>query len=138
MASRILTPAFPLQQTMAYKKSHYKSKKQYAKPKRSEYAKARKQMDGSRFVIMGNLQMEINVDSGQTVGPVKPVSALYNLMQSEMFKQVCDMYDEFRIKSMKVKIMPMQTTNLPSGQLVVNTAWDRNGMYKKTYFSTAG
>lgn len=55
MASRILTPAFPLQQIMAYKKSHYKSKKQYAKPKRSEYAKARKQMDGSRFVIMGNL-----------------------------------------------------------------------------------
>ena len=48
------------------------------------------------------------------------------------------MYDEFRIKSMKVKIMPMQTTNLPNGQLVINTAWDRNGIYKKTYFSTAG
>lgn len=86
MASRILTPAFPLQQSMAYKKSYSKSKKQYAKPKRSEYAKARKQMDGSRFVIMGNLQTQISVDSGALVGPVAPISALYNLMQSEMFK----------------------------------------------------
>ena len=76
---------------------------------------------------MGNLQTQISVDQGLVVGPVAPISALYNLMQSEMFKQVCDMYDEFRIKSMKVKIMPMQTTNLPSGQLVINTAWDRNG-----------
>lgn len=54
MASRILPSRFHSMQSMAYKKSYGKSKKQYAKPKRSEYAKARKQMDGSRFVIMAN------------------------------------------------------------------------------------
>ena len=85
MASRILTPRFHSSNQWRTK-SHTVSQKQYAKPKRSEYAKARKQMDGSRFVIMGNLQTQISVDSGALVGPVAPISALYNLMQSEMFK----------------------------------------------------
>lgn len=55
-----------------------------------------------------------------------------------MFTQVCSMYDEFRIRSMKLKVTPMQTSLLPSGQLVLNTCWDRNGRYKQEYWMNDG
>jgi len=48
------------------------------------------------------------------------------------------MYDEFRIKSMKVKMSPMQTALLPSGQIAVGTCWDRNGQYMARAWTNAG
>lgn len=139
MASRILAPRFHSPQSMAYKKSYRNSKKKYAsKGKRSEYAKAAKQMDGSRFVIMTQYTDNLTMAQGASCGTIIPCNALYRLTDADMFTQVCAMYDEFRIKSMKVKICPMQTTMLPSGQIQINTAWDRNGQYLCQYWDQAG
>jgi len=55
-----------------------------------------------------------------------------------MFTQVCTMYDEFRIRSVKIKLAPMQATAVPSGQLSIATCWDRNGKYVARTWTNAG
>lgn len=37
------------------------------------------------------------------------------------------MYDEFRIRSCKVKITPILTNAVVTGNLTMHSAWDRNG-----------
>lgn len=44
-----------------------------------------------------------------------------------MGNQVCLMYDEFRIKSCRVKIYPVIGNGLTTGLLQIHSAWDRNG-----------
>lgn len=54
-------------------------------------------------------------------------NALTIMLASEMGQQVCNMYDEFRIRSCKVKITPILTNAVVTGNLTMHSAWDRNG-----------
>lgn len=47
------------------------------------------------------------------------------MLESQMGQQLTEMYDEFRIKSFKAKIMLILGTS--TGQFQLHTAFDRNG-----------
>jgi len=55
--------------------------------------------------------------------------ALAVLLQNPMFRQLMDMYDEFRIQSFRVKITPAVTLSADKN-LMLHSAFDRNGMFK--------
>lgn len=58
------------------------------------------------------------------------------MLASEMGQQVCNMYDEFRIRSCKVKITPVLGNAVVTGNLTLNTAWDRNGsLHREAFFN---
>lgn len=97
--------------------------------KRSEYAKAAKQTDGSRFVIVTQNNVEPEFPLGGKVSSTANVPALSALLSSDMFKKLVDMYDEFRIRSLRVKIVPQanQVSSTMAGNVSLETAFDRNG-----------
>lgn len=97
--------------------------------KRSEYAKAAKQTDGSRFVIVTQNNVEPEFPLGGRVSSTANVPALSALLSSDMFKKLVDMYDEFRIRSLRVKIVPQanQVSSTMAGNVSLETAFDRNG-----------
>jgi len=55
--------------------------------------------------------------------------ALAVLLQNPMFRQLMDMYDEFRIQSFRVKITPAVTLSADKN-LMLHSAFDRNGVFK--------
>lgn len=103
-----------------------------------QYRKAAKQLDGSRFVVMAqrgvqgeNITLTIPVpqqgNGPNFVSDPQRFNALTTMLASEMGQQVCNMYDEFRIRSCKVKITPILTNAVMTGNLTMHSAWDRNG-----------
>lgn len=97
--------------------------------KRSEYAKANRQTDGSRFVIVTQNTITPEFAAGATVATSGYVSAMTALMHSDMFVKLTKMYDEFRIRSLRVKIVPQasQIGAAYAGSMSLETAFDRNG-----------
>lgn len=57
------------------------------------------------------------------------IPALAVLLQNPMFRQLMDMYDEFRIQSFRVKITPAVTLSADKN-IMLHSAFDRNGMFK--------
>lgn len=57
------------------------------------------------------------------------IPALAVLLQNPMFRQLMDMYDEFRIQSFRVKITPAVTLSADKN-LMLHSAFDRNGVFK--------
>ena len=97
--------------------------------KRSEYAKANRQTDGSRFVIVTQDIIKPTFISGETVAVPESISAMFSLLGSDMFLKLMNMYDEFRIRSLRVKIIPqaLSVANATAGNISLETAFDRNG-----------
>lgn len=66
----------------------------------------------------------------QTTG-VFPISIYELLRQSEFFNNYANMYDEFKIDKIKVKLLPTSFTINTNGNyrnLTIYTAWDRTGL----------
>lgn len=97
--------------------------------KRSEYAKANRQTDGSRFVIVTQDTISPTFSDGAVVATPGYVSAMSSLLNSDMFVKLTKMYDEFRIRSLRVKIVPQATQvgAAYAGNIALETAFDRNG-----------
>lgn len=104
---------------MPYRRS-YSGKKTYrrsaSRPRSiarsgGQYRKAAKQLDGSRFIVMAQQggaanAMGLGIQAQNYISPPLHCNALSAFISSDMGQQICSMYDEFRIKSCKVKIYP--------------------------------
>lgn len=102
--------------------------------KRSEYARARKQLDGSKFIVVTNTEAECLIPGEAASSTVAVCPAMNCLVRTEMFQQIQRMYDEFRIRSLRVKITAVTGAGLGSSANTCNmiTAFDRNGFFMFT------
>ena len=145
---------------MAYNyKSYYKRKyKRYYKKKYGSYAKrgygqmkaAKQQSDQASFVM--NIPTEISCKNVKgTLGGksvelgVFPLNIYDLLRKSEFYKSYANMYDEFKIDNIKVKLIPIKynvtvgdNNNNGYQSFTVYTAWDRTGLNsKQLYLNTS-
>jgi len=105
---------------------------------------AKQQADQSTFTI--NVPSQISAfcntpnDSDYTRG-VYAMNIYDQLRKSEFFQNYANMYDEFKIDKIKVKLLPTQWATNLDGQrfyknLTVYTAWDRSGLnYGQVFMS---
>ena len=110
---------------------------------------AKQQADQSTFTI--NIPSNISAfcksskliqnDDDKSLGCFA-LSIFDQLRKSEFFNNYANMYDEFKIDKIKVKLLPTSWSNL-SGEvryrnLTVYTAWDRSGLNETQYDILAG
>lgn len=109
---------------------------------------AKQQADQSTFTI--NIPSNISafcktaplVGNDQRTLGCFALSIYDQLRKSEFFNNYANMYDEFKIDKVKVKLLPTSWSNLASGSryrnLTVYTAWDRSGLNETQYEILAG
>ena len=84
----------------------------------------------STFMKTGTQLPGLAVGDTRTVG-VYPLSIYELLRRNEFFNNYANMYDEFKIDKIKVKLLPTSFTINTNGNyrnLTVYTAWDRTGL----------
>lgn len=95
---------------------------------------AKQQADQSTFTI--NIPSQISAFCNSSSGEVRGTYAMniYDLLRkSEFFQNYANMYDEFKIDKIKIKLLPTtwainQAGNSFYKNLTVYTAWDRSGL----------
>lgn len=105
---------------------------------------AKQQADQSTFTI--NIPSNISAfcrseelikDQGEKSLGCFALSIFDQLRKSEFFNNYANMYDEFKIDKVKVKLLPTSWSNLSVNQqyrnLTVYTAWDRSGLNETQY-----
>ena len=104
------------------------------------YKSAKQQTDNATFTINIPSQCSIfcqeqNIASHEHVYGVYPMNVYDLLRKSEFYQNYANMYDEFKIENIKIKLMPTSwTTTTDSTEhryynnLTVYTAWDRTGL----------
>lgn len=110
---------------------------------------AKQQADQSTFTI--NIPSTISAfcrsselvpGTGQKSLGCFALSIFDQLRKSEFFNNYANMYDEFKIDKVKVKLLPTSWTNLTKESLYRNltvyTAWDRSGLNETQYEILAG
>lgn len=83
--------------------------------------------------MYGSLQIAptgyLNEGSAPNFGGTTAISVYRNLIASNYFASLVKMYDQFRLDSCKIKIIPTQSVLLRGQkQAVFVSAWDRNGI----------
>lgn len=71
---------------------------------------------------------------------VRPINIYDLLRRSEFYQNYANMYDEFKIDRIKVKLLPTEWTVSSTSQyknITVYTAWDRSGLSKEQVYIKA-
>lgn len=129
-------------------KRYYKKKygSSYGKRSYGQMKAAKQQADQASFVM--NIPTQINVKNVQaTLGSQSvevgtfPLNIYDLLRKSEFYQSYANMYDEFKIDNIKVKLIPTKynvtvgdTNNAGYQSFTVYTAWDRTGLNQKQLF----
>lgn len=127
-----------------YRKNYGKSS--YAKRSYGQMKAAKQQADQASFVI--NVPTQINVKSvnktlngnAYEIGTF-PLNIYDLLRKSEFYQSYANMYDEFKIDNIKVKLVPTKynvtvgdNNNNGYQSFTVYTAWDRTGLNSKQLY----
>lgn len=90
----------------------------------------------SAFCRQENLLPDQGANGVRSMG-CYALSIFDQLRKSEFFNNYANMYDEFKIDKVKVKLLPTTWSNLSQGSqyrnLTVYTAWDRTGLNETQY-----
>lgn len=99
---------------------------------------AKQQSDNAQFVINVPSKCSVfcqrqNISGEEAVYGVFPMNIYDLLRKSEFYQNYANMYDEFKIDNIKVKLLPTSWTlttgeNRTQTNLTVYTAWDRTGL----------
>lgn len=110
---------------------------------------AKQQADQSTFTINIPSQISCFSKAGQisnlgvpsnVVKGVRPINIYDLLRRSEFYQNYANMYDEFKIDRIKIKLLPTEWTTSSNNQyknITVYTAWDRTGLSKEQVFVKA-
>lgn len=120
-----------------YGRYYYGRRRGYSSANRKAYGNmraAKQQADQSTFTI--NIPSQISAFCNSSSGEARGTYAMniYDLLRkSEFFQNYANMYDEFKIDKIKVKLLPTtwainQAGNSFYKNLTVYTAWDRSGL----------
>lgn len=130
-------------------KRYYKKKysSSYSKRSYGQMKAAKQQADQASFVM--NIPTQINVKNVEATLPdgkkvevgTFPLNVYDLLRKSEFYQSYANMYDEFKIDNIKVKLIPTKynvtvgdTNNAGYQSFTVYTAWDRTGLNAKQLF----
>lgn len=138
----------------------YRSGRYYGRNRRNYYYNNNRYKNNMKNRAWGNMkaakqqadqaQVTINIPSsisafcsnythqGKTVtAGCYALSIFDQLRKSDFFQNYANMYDEFKIDRVKVKLLPTRWSNLSSNNnyrnLTVYTAWDRSGLNESQY-----
>ena len=117
-----------------YRRSGYRRSSNSNRKAWGNMRAAKQQADQSTFTI--NIPSQISAFCNSTSGETRGTYAMniYDLLRkSEFFQNYANMYDEFKIDKIKIKLLPTtwainQAGNSFYKNLTVYTAWDRSGL----------
>lgn len=98
---------------------------------------ARQQADNATFTINVPTKLSTFMKSGVSINGVnyttgvRPISVYDLIRRNEFFQNYANMYDEFKLDKIKIKLLPTSFTissNNNYRNLTVYTAWDRTGL----------